>query len=377
MTAASSQSSTQAVSTAAYTMPIATTHIHSSGTTAVTTTHNIPIPTYGPPPHQVSAPPQMGYQRQNYPPFNFSLCPCTAQGHQSTRNHSTGSTITDPLFAKTAMPTITTKNTEHSISKLEGWLDINGVFEDERRFLALKMQLDTATYTQVSHAIYNPPQSGKFDHLKRAVIKVFTDSESKKVQDLISGLQLGDKKPSTLLAEMRNLHRGPLDDKIFRELWLKRLPQQVQAILVGTMRSTGTEESLPLERMAECADNIMEHQTPPGSINAVSQPPKKDSIFELLSKINERLEKLERKPDNDERSRSQSRSNSRPRNKDKQHSKDRRRSPTPADKPADEPKICQAHAKYGKGQHLNWNCHPKCSLHREWLQARLDQTKNL
>lgn len=377
-TTVSQHSSAMIATTVASAAPSTTASNQISVATAVTTAHSIPISST----HTAVPPPTvpMGFQRYGFPAMNYSMFPWPNYVPQPSFTQPRAAPMADPLFAKTEMPKITTKNTEHSIAKLESWLDINGVHEDDRRYQALKMQLDTTTYTQVNHAIYHPPSSGKFDHLKRAVIKVFTDSESKKVQDLISGLQLGDKKPTTLLSEMRNLHRGPLDDKIFRELWLKRLPHQVQTILVGMMKGPNSEESLPLESLAECADNIMEYHSASGSIHAISQTTKSDpmsDMTDILSRISARLEKLENNRRSERNSRSQSRSDSKNRGQSKTRSKDRGRSPTPVEnKSDDETQPCVSHVKYGKGQHLNWNCKPKCPLYREWLQARLEQSKN-
>lgn len=292
-----------------------------------------------------------------------------AHAHSYSQRAAAG--FSDPLFAKTEMPKITSKNTEHSIAKLEGWLDINGVMEDERRFIALKMQLDSATYAQVSQAIYNPPQFGKYLALKQAVIKVFTDSQSKKVQDLISGLQLGDKKPSTLLAEMRNLHRGPVDDTIFRELWLNRLPLQVRGIIVGMINPS---EPPPLERLAESADRIMEYQnmSSNSSIQVVSKEPPNEFLVELkqtLVALGEQLRHL--RPSSQDRS---SRPNSR---SDDNNRRKNNRSPTPkSSNICDGSSPCVFHVKYGEGQHKNKRCDQRCPLYKEWLQSELTKPKN-
>lgn len=283
-------------------------------------------------------------------------------------------------FMKTEPPKITPKNTEHSFSKFESWLNINNIFDDERRFLALKMQLDTSTYTQVNHAIYNPPPNGRYEALKRAVIKVFADSESKKIHELISGLKLGDKKPSTLLAEMRNLHRGSLDNQIFRELWLSRLPTQVQTILVGLTRNPAIPPP-SLEQMAEVADGIMEYHSNSNQIHAISQTPQNDhlsGVTEMLTKITERLNKLELPTDN-RRSRSRDRSNSRSdsRSSSRNDRQSRKRTPTPSTTDSStEGTICTPHQLYGQGKHLNRRCYRKCPLYHEWLKVELERSKN-
>lgn len=262
------------------------------------------------------------------------------------------------------MPKICARNAEQSIEKLEGWLAINNVVDDERRFTTLKMQLDSAIYTQVAYIIRHPPATNKYNALKSAVIKVFTDSEIKKTQDLISGLALGDKKPSMLLAEMRELHRGPIDDRLFKELWLSRLPTQVKGILMGTtIQQHPFAAPMPLEKMAEAADLIMEYtnrdSSPASNIHAISTNPCNDVLKELLpimKRIDGSLQQrnYRSKPENSNKS-SQSGNNS---------PKTTNTETTAPEKP------CIYHTKYGRGQHKNRKCHEKCILHKEWLETR-------
>lgn len=277
MTAVSLQSSTQTTTTAAYAIPIVTTSIVTSGTTTVTTTHGTSRPTIRQIPYRTPLS-QTGYQ-------NSSWCSNTMNGQPLTYNYSTAPSFTDPLFAETETPQITTNNTEHSVAKLEGCLDINGIYEDER------------------------------------------------------------------------------------------LPQQV--ILVDL----STEETLHLERMAVGADSNMEYHN--GSTNAVSKSPKSDPmsvVADIISRTNERLEELKDQSDGERRSIPQSRHNPRQRDKEKQRSEDRRRSPTPTEETSDdddEPQPCQNHVWYGRGQHLNWQCHYEYPLFMKWLQAQLDRTEDL
>lgn len=221
-----------------------------------------------------------------------------------------------PIFNKIEMPKISSKNIEESIEKLECWLNINGVFDDALRFETLRMQLDSATYTLVGHLFRQPPNTDKFNTLKRTVIKVFADSEVKKAQDLISGVQLGDKKPSMLLAELRKLYQGPINDGLFRELWLNRLPHNVKSILMGS-----ATQQMSLEQLAETADRIMEYgaspptyvsaissstgtsTSPPAAVEAITGQPPNSFLQELTKTLANIGEQLKQLTDNNHRSR--------------------------------------------------------------------------
>lgn len=265
----------------------------------------------------------------------------------------------DPLFAKLEMPKITTKNAEYSLEKLESWLNINGIFEDTRRFEMLKMQLDPSVYAHVSHLLRNPPPFQRFNTLKNSVIKVLTDSEVKKAHDLISGLQLGDKKPSILLAEMRQLHNGPINDNLFRELWLSRLPQNVKSILMGNMSFTNGQYP-PLEQLADTADRIMDYTNGSNTaIDAVTSTPPPDFYRELNNTLGRIGDQLKWLTDRHRIDTQNSARENRPSNKKKAHEHE-----------SNEP--CVYHRRFGRGQHKNRKCEESCPLHKEWTDANAD-----
>lgn len=177
------------------------------------------------------------------------------------------------------------------------------------------------------------------------------DSDAKKTHDLISGLQLGDKKPSILLAEMRRLHQGSVNDNIFRELWLNRLPPSVKGILMGS------NQSLPLEQLAETADRIAEYsQDSKQFMNAVTQPPANfyQNLNDTLSRIGDQLKWLT--------------------SEKRQHKSTGNKNNEPKDKKSDRP--CFFHRKYGDGGHKNKRCSPDCPLHQEWLKQQNQHPKN-
>lgn len=341
--------------------PIFSTSVHTSGlhTPAAQTVQATTAP-------QWQMPPPFMYPNY-YTPYMYQ-----AQQPQQPR--------VDPIFAKTEMPKINSKNTEQSIAKLEEWLLLNGVTDDDRKYSALKMQLDSSTYTQVGNVLYHPPETGKFDALKKAVIKVFTDSETKRMQNLIDGLQLGDKKPSQLLTEMRNLHRGNLmDDTIFRQLWMKRLPSNVTSVLGALTKTLNANTPPPtLEQLAEAADSIMENaQSSSNSINSIANKSNDtshvDDLHKTIQSLNEQVKWLTLKIKGQQsgfRSRSRSRSQGRTAAVS---------APEPAnvEKSADaEPTPCSYHKKHGYGEHKNRKCFPDCPLFEEWCKAHNYKPKN-
>ncbi|VDP37207.1 unnamed protein product, partial [Echinostoma caproni] len=75
----------------------------------------------------------------------------------------------------------------------------------------------------------NIPAHNPYDVLKEALLRRMAVSEEKRIQLLLSGIQLGNLKPSQLLRQMRALvGNTTLDDSVLRQIWLQRLPPYVQ-----------------------------------------------------------------------------------------------------------------------------------------------------
>lgn len=81
------------------------------------------------------------------------------------------------------------------------------------------------------------------------MLKQFAVSDEKKIRTLLEDIQLGDKKPSNFLNEMRALGGSKVSDELLKQIWLQRLPTQIRMII-----STSTEE---LTNMAKMADKLL------------------------------------------------------------------------------------------------------------------------
>lgn len=304
----------------------------------ITTTSSIPIPT-----PEVRPPLQsnLSYSAANHMPWlhNQTMFRMAPQG-------------INPL-ARVTPSKITSKHTEHSFHQLESWMTLNGYTTDEEKFNALKVFIEPETYEVVAPMIYNPPTVNKYNTLKAAIIKAFTDSETKNIHKLLSGLQLGDRRPSQLLVEMCKLYKGP-KDKIFRELFLARLPPNVRGILVAAPSQPGVSP-MSMENLAQWADNIMEQTSSAFTISAIS-PSGPSQLSQLQSQVDKLSKQLDKLLSN--RSRPRSRSVSRSRSQSK-----------------NDKRMCFFHYRYGEGKHANRKCKDDCPLHEEWL-AHQQQNKS-
>ena len=70
----------------------------------------------------------------------------------------------------------------------------------------------------VTDILENPPEHDKYNKLKETLIARFTDSQEKQILMLLLGIELGDKKPSQLLRDMRALAMENATEGLLRTL---------------------------------------------------------------------------------------------------------------------------------------------------------------
>ena len=84
----------------------------------------------------------------------------------------------------------------------------------------------------------NPPENNPYDVLKVTLIKWTTASEQRRLQQLLSAEDLGDRKPAQLLCSMQQLlgkKAGAMEPSLLREVFLQRLLSRM--ILASTAKN--------------------------------------------------------------------------------------------------------------------------------------------
>lgn len=169
--------------------------------------------------------------------------------------------------------------------QLESQFITNGITASDTKFHTAVSALDTAVIAQVSDVVMNPPVNGKYELLKQRLQERFADSEEQRFRKLIGDVHLGDKKPSHLWREMRELAgNNNYNEQMLRSLWMQRLPTQSQAIL--------SAEDGNIDRMLTLADRVHEIFGTQ-SINAVAishsppPPPQLSAIEKLCEQVSQ------------------------------------------------------------------------------------------
>lgn len=143
---------------------------------------------------------------------------------------------------------------------------ISGIINEATKFHYVVAQLDTRYAAEVEDIIDDPPAENRYQFLRTKLIERLSASEEQRVRQLVSEEELGDRKPSQFLRHLRSLAgTSALQDNLLRQLWLRRLPSNVQAILTA-------QADFALDKLAELADKIVEVAPPPPpfAVNAAS-----------------------------------------------------------------------------------------------------------
>ncbi|BHF69950.1 hypothetical protein SprV_0301299700 [Sparganum proliferum] len=107
--------------------------------------------------------------------------------------------------------------------------------------------------SQVQPFLVNPPADAPYSALKAEILRLNAVSDRQRYHQLIKEESLGDRKPSELLRRMRSLLGDmQVDEKLVKEMFLERLPADVQTIL-----ASGSQD-LTLSHLAEMADRMIE-----------------------------------------------------------------------------------------------------------------------
>lgn len=132
--------------------------------------------------------------------------------------------------------------------RLEAQFTLAKVSADETKFNYILSAVDSDVLNSVSDIVLKPPNTDKYETLKKRLIDLHSESEESKIRTLLQGLELGDHRPSQLLTRMRALGGANVGTPLLKSLWLGRLPNNVQTILAALNDD--------LDKLATVADKI-------------------------------------------------------------------------------------------------------------------------
>lgn len=212
------------------------------------------------------------------------------QQNQSTSAVQTPSEINmgseQPSISRVAFkaPPLWRNNVDLWFLQIEAQFFLSGIVNSTTKFHHVIAVLEGDVLSYVADVVRRPPVHNPYEALRERLIDQFSDSETARLKILLSELQLGDKKPSSLLHEMQNLAAQKIDDKLMKVLWLQRLPITMQQILSAS--------NDPLSVLATNADKIAEISTMTPVVNSIEDNSRLGRLESQISMLTDQVSKL-------------------------------------------------------------------------------------
>ena len=147
-------------------------------------------------------------------------------------------------------------------AQVEAQFGLAHVVSEQTKYGHVVAILPPEAAAEVRDLLLSPPDIQPYTKLKELLLERLTPSPQKQLRQLLNTEELGDRTPSKLLRSMRRLMGAQAgEDALLRELFLQRLPSQVQMILAASPQDS-------LDALAKLADKVMENS--PASITSVN-----------------------------------------------------------------------------------------------------------
>ncbi|XP_064470034.1 uncharacterized protein LOC135384779 [Ornithodoros turicata] len=194
----------------------------------------------------------------------------TGDGHVTT-TPGTPSMVQQPTSVTAVsvkLPPFWDRNPATWFIQAEAQFHLSGITAQITKFYYVIAALSPSAADEVYDVIASPPADCPYDKLKSALLKRTTCSDRARLQQLLSAEELGDRRPTQLLRRMKQLlgdGAASTSDSFLRELFLQRLPRNVQMVLATTT-------NLSTDELATLADAVMEVAIPSPSVMHVETP---------------------------------------------------------------------------------------------------------
>lgn len=226
------------------------------------------------------------------------------------------------------------------LAQVEANFEVCHITRDSTKFFMAVAALDQNALRQAADIIKNPPPTDKYDALRTRLVERLAESDQARIKKVLNDLEIGDRKPSIFLQEMKMVADDKFGEELLRNIWMQRLPHNIQAIIA-------ISEEQDLTKLSKLADKI--HEVTRCHVEAASRPPLStvkvgENDDKRISRLESKIDELHRRLDSQYRSESRGR----------YRRSSRGRSPSPV-----EPSWCWYHQNY---RHKARRCKSPCSF---------------
>ncbi|KAL4721668.1 hypothetical protein ACJJTC_018233 [Scirpophaga incertulas] len=159
--------------------------------------------------------------------------------------------------------------------QIDAQFSIHKITNDTTKFNHLIAQIDPKLVENLWDIICDDTITNKYTRSKERLLTIFKDSENKRMKTLLTGIELGDLKPSQLLRRMQSLAGSDISNSALKTLWLDKLPDTIKNVLIVSDED--------IQKLSVMADKIVDI-SPSNVINAVNKDSENSNAI-LLQKI--------------------------------------------------------------------------------------------
>lgn len=217
------------------------------------------------------------------------------------------------------VPPFWSKNPQLWFHQLDAQFSICRITSEQIKFNYVIAALEMDVLSQVADIIQNPPRE-PYVEVRTRLIASFGESEERRIKRLLKELELGDKRPSHLLQEMRQIAGTLVSDDFLKSLWIQQLPSAVRAVISASSEQASVLAILA-DRVFEVTHNNCENYAISTSSSNSGLSEQFAALQQQVSSLTKQISQLQ----SNRNSRSENRSNSRNRNGSRGRSNSRAR----------------------------------------------------
>lgn len=168
-------------------------------------------------------------------------------GSRNTSTSEDTTTAAGLAAVSLKLPPFWSTDAELWFTQVESQFALRGITQDETRYHYVVSSLDHETSKRCKEILRAPPASGKYEAIKRSLLKNFSTTEYERATRILHMPELGDTSPMKLLDEMMDLLGDYSPCFLFRTAFLEKLPVVIRTQLLGLQ----IEDVRELGRMAQ------------------------------------------------------------------------------------------------------------------------------
>lgn len=151
------------------------------------------------------------------------------------------------------LPPFWTSKPDIWFTQIEAQFSVARITNDRRKYDHVLAALPIDVINNIYDVIKNPPDQNLYECLRDTIIFRLSSSEENRLDELLTGSQMGDRKPSDFYRHMLSIVGGShmVSSDLLLKLWKRRLPKTVFVALTASGK-TNTDE------LIEIADKIWE-----------------------------------------------------------------------------------------------------------------------